>query len=80
MDKLERAFGHLGALSEEELRGKVRQIRKDRRITKQSKTVKKAAKARSDTAKTRVKKTADGLSDREMVLRMLKEMGVDVGD
>lgn len=80
MDKLEAAFGHLGNLSEEELRARVRQVRKDRRIAKVSKTVKKAAKAKSDTARTKVKKTADALNDKDLVLRMLKEMGVNVED
>jgi hypothetical protein len=73
VDKLEAAFGHLGNLSEGELRDKIRSIRKDRRTSKVRATVKKKIRATSDTARTKLTKLMSGMSpaEREKLMKML---------
>jgi hypothetical protein len=75
VDKLEAAFGHLGNLSESELRDKIRDIRKDRRTSKVRASVKKKVRATSDTARTKLSKLMAGMSEaeREKLMKLLGE-------
>lgn len=76
MDKLERMFGHLGNMSNDELRNRVRKIRADRRLNKPWAGAAKKAKRAAATAKTRVTKQIKKL-DLELAAKILKELGRD---
>lgn len=74
MDKLERMFGHLGNMSNDELRSRVRKIRADRRVTKPWAGAAKRAKKATEAAKTKAKKKIASI-DLELAAKILKEMG-----
>lgn len=79
MDKLERMFGHLGNLSSDELRARVRKVRADRRITKPWAGAAKRAKRSIETAKGTAKTKAKRLigKDLELLQKIMKDMGLE---
>jgi hypothetical protein len=80
VDKLEAMFGHLGNLSPDELRARVRAVRADRRIGKTKNSTKKKAKVSSDTAKTRLKSLVAKIGNDDLLEQMLKELEGDGED
>lgn len=73
-DRLEKLWGSLDNMTEDELRAHIVKIRTERRLIKVKNTVKKSAKQTSDTAKGKARKLLTGL-DPEAMARMLKDLG-----
>lgn len=74
MDKLERMFGHMGAMSQDELRALVRKNRADRRVKKAPSGSAKRAKVTADRAKTKARRViAKTDADKELLAKLLRE-------
>jgi hypothetical protein len=72
-DRLEKLWGHLGDMTPDQIRERIREIRNERRVVKMRTTVKKTVKQTSDAAKTKMKKLLVGMTPEEMA-RMLKDL------
>ena len=72
-DRLQKLWGHLGNMTPDQIKESIRQVRADRRITKQRTAVKKKARETSDTARLKIKDLASSLSP-EALERLLKGM------
>lgn len=70
-DKLERAFGNLASMTEDELRAHVRKVRADRRIGKVKASTKKAIRASAEKARDKARELLRNTDDRELLKKLL---------
>ena len=70
-NRIEKLWGHLENMTPDELRAHIRKIRNDRKIRKVSRTVKKTAAKKTDSATEKAKKALAGLSP-DAIERLMK--------